>query len=113
MNLRYFLKLYFKDPVKFKLGKSKWIQMGDKRKKAFNISVKIQDEIMDGYAVLNGKCNGFTLFFPKKEVAITYKVYRTEKFGNRAKVEIFKRQNSRNCFDLRNYLKTKKQHAWL
>ena len=115
MNLRYFLKSYFQNPVEFELGKSEDVRIGNNKKKAFNITVIISDEKMDGYVILNEKIDGFTLFFPEREKAVTYQVFRRIKKGKSKKVKVtfFKRIVSRNCFDIRNYLKEKTEVAWL
>jgi len=115
MNLRYFLKLYFKNPVEFELGKAEDVRIGNNKKKAFNITVIISDERVEGYAILNEKIDGFTLFFPEKEKAVTYQVFRRLKKGKakKVKVTIFKRIVPRNCFDIRNYLKEKTEYSWL
>ena len=114
MNLRYFLRLYYGKSAKIKLGKAD-IKIGEKKKNGFEVTIIQADEKKEGYVVLNEKINGFTLFFPTSEEAVKYTVYKRFKFGKKkkARIEKFKRNSSRDCFDLRNYLKTDRKRVWL
>ena len=113
MNLRYFLKSHLnKEELKFKIGKSEKAVVNKKEKTVFNITLITPQETVEGYALLNEKIDGFTLFFPERESAIVYKVLRRFKKGKSKKVKItflsFKRIVSKNVFDIRNYCEEKK-----
>mgnify|MGYP003301502313 CR=1 FL=1 len=108
MNLKYFLKRYFRD-AQFYIENEEMLRIDNVRRKAYNICIVIEGKEEWGFVMLNKRFNGFILIIPQKERAIRFTM--STKNLKRAKVEYFKKSDKGKYFKSRwgNYLKIREE----
>lgn len=112
MNLRYFLKLYFRDGAQFYIENEEVMHIDNVRRKAYNIRMIINRKEVWGFVLLNKKLNGFVLLIPQKEKAVRFTMSSKQSSSvKRAKVEHFRKSVNGKYFKSRwgSYLKERQE----